>query len=362
MSKTRLAILGAGWWAVENHIPALMLRPDVEISGVCRLGREELRRVQEQFGIQYGTEDYEELLRHQKPDGVIISSPHHLHYKQALAALEQGIHVLCEKPMALHTSEAKHLELVVQSRNLHFLIPYGWNYTGFAQKARGLVQKGEVGTVEHVLCHMASALRDLFDGQGAWFAEQAFFKPAASTWSDPSLGGGFAHGQLSHALALLLWMTDLQPAEVFAFMRSSRSGADIHSAMSCRFKNGVTCMVGGAATMPPGSPYQVDIRIFGSGGMLLLDIERPRLEIYRNDGRHYSIDTLHRSGAYSCVEPVHTFVDLLQGKPVENRSSASLGVKVVDVLDAAFRSARSGRVETIDTPVYHPPPFFVAEH
>ncbi len=127
MPKTRIGVIGAGWWAAENHIPVLQSRQDVEIVGICRLGREELRKAQERFGIPYGTEDYKELLALKGLEGVVVSSPHHLHFEHASAALERGIHVLCEKPMTLLASEANRLAGLAQSRHLHFLIPYGWS-------------------------------------------------------------------------------------------------------------------------------------------------------------------------------------------------------------------------------------------
>lgn len=340
-----IGVIGTGWWAVENHIPVLQALPEVEVTAVCRLGREELRKVQERFRIPFGTEDYKEVLAHGKLDGVVVTSPHHLHYEHAIAALDRGIHVVCEKPMTLKTSDAKRLVELVESKKLHFLIPHGWNYTDYAGFAKEQIEGGAIGSIEHVHCHMGSALRDLFSGAGLWAAEKAFFKPEAKTWSDPSVGGGFAHGQLTHALALLLWITDLEPAEVFAFIGKGKTGADLYNSISCRFKNGVTGMLGGAATMPARSTYQVDIRVFGSEGMLLLDIERPRLEIRRVDERNFSFPMSITPGFYACVEPLRVFVDLLKGKAVENRSTARLGARVVEILDAALRSASSGRRE-----------------
>lgn len=342
-------MLGAGWWAIENHIPVLKSCENVEIAGVCRLGREELRKVQGHFSIPFGTEDYNELLSVKDLHGIVISTPHYLHYEQSAVALEKDLHVMCEKPMALRAAQAKSLANLARLRNLQFVIPYGWNYTRYAAKARALIKQGEIGEIEHVLCHMASALRDLFDGTGAWFAENAFFRPQAGTWSDPTIGGGFAHGQLTHALALLYWITDLQPSTVFCFSRATKTGADLYDALSCRFANGATGMIGGAGTMPPRSTYQVDIRVFGSQGMLLLDIERPRLEVRRNDGRNSSIPIDEQPGEYTCAEPVRRFVELVQGKPVENCSNASLGAMVVATLDAAQRSAKTGKVEFADT-------------
>jgi len=346
MDQVKVAIIGAGWWAAENHIPVLQKRADVRVVAACRLGQGELRRLQDRFGIPFVSEDYREVLG-QALDAAVVCSPHNLHYEHAGAALDRGLHVVCEKPMVLHAPEARDLVARAQTRGLHFVIPYGWNYSDLAGKAKEIIDHGQIGTIEHVHCHMASAHRDLFSGEPTWWAENAFFKPLASTWSDPSVGGGFLHGQLTHALGLMFYLTGLRPTEVFALVNNFKSGADCSNAICCRFTNGATGSFGGAATMPARSTYQVDLRIFGTEGMLLLDIERPRLEWRRNDGTGAAIPVSQRPGEYSCVEPLDTFVDLIQGKGVENRSSAALGMHVVEVLDAAFRSAESRSLQSV---------------
>ena len=346
VDQVKVGVIGAGWWAAENHIPVLQSRADVKVAAACRLGKNELRRLQDRFKIPFVSEDYRELLA-QELDAVVVSSPHNLHYEHAGACLDRGLHVLCEKPMVLHAREARDLATRAHAKNLHFVIPYGWNYSDLASEAKAIIDQGQIGAIEHVLCHMASAHRDLFGGEPTWWAENSFFKPLASTWSDPRAGGGFLHGQLTHALGLLFYLTALEPAEVFALINRFRAGADSSNAISCRFANGATGSFGGAATMPPRSTYQVDIRIFGTEGMLLLDIERPRLELRRNDGTGGMTPVKQLPGEYSCVEPLHSFVDLVQGKQVENRSSALVGLRVVQVLDAAFRSAESRAIQPV---------------
>jgi predicted dehydrogenase len=306
----------------------------------CRLGKSELRRLQDRFKIPFVTEDYREVLG-QDLDAVVVCSPHNLHYEHATGAIDHDLHVLCEKPMVLHAPEARDLAARAQAQGLHFVIPYGWNYSDLAVKAKEIVDQGQIGAVEYVHCHMASAHRDLFSGEPTWWAERSFFKPLASTWSDPAVGGGFLHGQLTHTLGLMFYLTGLEPAKVFALINHFESGADRCNSICCEFTNGATGSFGGTATMPPRSTYQIDIRMFGTEGMLLLDIERPRLELRRNDGAGGPISVSLGPGAYSCVEPLNTFIDLIQGKPVENRSSAVVGMHVVEVLDAAFRSAKS---------------------
>ena len=105
----KIGVIGIGWMAVDNHIPLLQALPDFEVTAVCGLGQEKLKKVQEKFGISSGTEDYRELLLNEGLDGVVVSSPHYFHYEHTAAALERGIHVLCEKPMTLRASEASRL-------------------------------------------------------------------------------------------------------------------------------------------------------------------------------------------------------------------------------------------------------------
>src|SRR5579875_2222594 len=185
MSQVHIGIIGAGWWAVENHIPALKSRSGVKVAAVCRPGHRELQQVQEWFAIPFGTEDYRELLAHQKLDGVIVTSPHHLHFEHASAALERGIGVLCERPMMLYSGEARQLLSLVQSTGLHFLIPYGWNYTRLATEAKAIIDEGRIGTIEHVHCHMASAHRDLFSGKSTWFAQNSLLQPRSRPGAIP---------------------------------------------------------------------------------------------------------------------------------------------------------------------------------
>jgi predicted dehydrogenase len=190
---------------------------------------------------------------------------------------------------------------------------------------------------------MATALRDLFSGTGASWAKGAFLEPQVETWSNPAGGGGYAHGQLTHALGLLLYITGLEIEKIFALTSASPTGADLYNAATCRFKGGAIGVVGGAATQPEGSVRQLGISIFGGEGMLLLDIERPRLELRRNDGQNFSMPITDDDTRYQCVEPLRTFVALIRGDMVENRSNATLGARVAEVLDALLRSAHAGR-------------------
>jgi len=342
--RARIGVIGAGWWAVVNHIPVLQALPDCEVVAVNRLGAEELRAVTERFGIAAGYEDYRRMLAEVAMDGVVIASPHVLHFEHARAALERGCHVLVEKPLATDAGEAAALVALAAEKGKQIVVPCGWNFQPFAAEARRLV--AGVGRIEHVVLQMANALDDLFAGEPMKETEGAMFRPPASTWADPKRAGGFGWGQLVHALGLMFRVADLEPAGVFALTGASKAGVDYYDAAAVRFADGATASISGAATLPKGRPVQIDLRIFGTEGMLLLDIERERLELRRRDGADVTVLLAPGDGAYECESPLRVFVDICRERPVDNPADGTVGARAVAVLDAMYRSAGSGRMET----------------
>jgi predicted dehydrogenase len=345
MTKARIGIIGAGWWAVANHIPVLKKNPDCEVVAVNRLGAAELAKVQEAFGISRGFEDYREMLDAVPMDGVVISSPHTRHHEHASAALAKGCHVLVEKPMTTTVEDARDLVARAKQAGREIVIPYGWNFKPWTDEARRLATK--VGRIEHVVLQMANALDDLFAGKPMKETEGAMFRPPPSTWADPKGAGGFGWGQLVHPLGLLFRIADLEPREVFAVTGQSPAGVDYYDAAVVRFADGATAALSGAATLPKGRPVQIDLRIFGSEGMLLLDIERERLELRRRDGKDEVVALKPGDGAYACDEPLRVLVDLCLGRKTNNSAPGETGMRAVEVLDAMYRSAASGRMETV---------------
>jgi len=341
--KARVGVIGAGARAVVNHIPELKKNPDCEIVAVNRLGGKELAEVQRSFGIASGFEDFREMLEKIPMDGVVVASPHPLHFEHAKAALEKNCHVLVEKPMTTTAADARKLVALADAKRRAIVVPYGWNFKDWVEDARRLVSG--VGRIEHVALQMANALDDLFAGRPMLETEGAMFRPPASTWADPKAAGGFGWGQLVHPLGLLFRIADLEPEAVFALTGKSPANVDYYDAAIVRFKGGATASLSGAATLPKGRPVQIDIRIFGSEGMLLLDIERERLELRRRDGKDEVIPLQAGDGAYQCDEPLRVLVDLCLGRQTLNPASGLVGQRAVEVLDAMYRSAASGRME-----------------
>jgi predicted dehydrogenase len=346
-SKVRLGFIGAGWWATANHAEVLRGRDDVLFTAVCARTSKTLARAQQQFGFAFATTDYRELLA-QPLDAVVVSTPHVLHYPHAKAALEAGYHVMVEKPMTLRAAEAWDLVETAREANLHLLVPYGWHYKPMVMRAKDLMDGGAVGRVEYVVCHMASAMREMYAGciDPEGFGDAP--APGAGTYSDPELtGGGQGQSQLSHAIALALWLTGLRASAVFALMSSPGAQVDLYDAMSVRFEGGAIGTISGAGTMPTAQPrQQLDVRIFGSDGVLYLDLGREWLETIRNDGECLKVPVKPGDGHYSCDGPPNRFVDLILGHETANQSPGEVAARATGILDAAYRSAASGRPES----------------
>lgn len=343
----RIGIVGIGWWATLNHIPALADNPDAEIVAICDLDAERLKTVGDTFGIAARYSDLGEMLASEKLDGVIVSTPHTTHAGPAIAALEAGCHVLIEKPMATTATDGRAIAEAAARTGKSVIVPCGLSFAPFTEKAAQLVRQGRIGAVRHAICQMGSALEDLFAGEPMIETVDHLFRPPASTWADPQKAGGYGWGQLSHALAWLFYVADLEVESIFAFDGKSKAGVDMYDAATARTSNGATLAISGAGTVPKHKGLQFDIRVYGNEGVLFFDTERPRLEIHRNDGGIEIVPVTEEEAAYDGARPVHAFAALCAGKPVVNTADAENGARVTETLDAMYRSIKTGALVRI---------------
>ena len=349
MAKLRLGVIGAGSWAVASHLPNFAKRADdVEFVGVCRKGPL-LGKVKDDWGFAMASEDYMDVVS-AGMDICLVGSPHGLHYEHAKAALESGAHVLCEKPFTVKPEHAWELVELAERKNLNLLISYGWNYLPWMQEAKTLMEERGIGEVEQSAVQMASVCRELLANLGDYPGAAPESVPEQATWTDPSNGGGYAQAQLSHALGVSLWLTGLRGEAAFALMKSVL-GAPVehHDAVTIRYDNGsIGTMSGGSNHLGAlGNRHELEVRAIGSEGEMMIDLVRDEFWLFRADG--YEVGPRQEKDAllYNCDGPPNTLVDLALGKDVRNWSPGELGARSVEIVDAAYRSARSGSLETI---------------
>ncbi len=353
MAKLRAGVIGAGSWAVASHIPNLVARSDdVELVGVARPDPKLLDWVAGEFGFQTATTDYREVLA-QELDLCIVSSPNRFHHEHAKAAMESGAHVLVEKPFTVDPADAWDLVETAERLDRHLLLSLGWNYKPMVRSAKELIDEGGgFGDVEHIMIDMSSAARELLAVGRPYEAGSSVATAQPETYIDPSVsGGGYAQAQLSHALGMALWLAeDVHATEVFAFTSAPLDAlVELHDAVGIRFSNGGIATASGSSLHLgyADNKHVLAVRIIGSDAMVSVDVGRELVYWYRNADHEVRLDLDEHAGDYDCDGPLHTLVDLALGKEVRNFSPGHVGARAVEITEAAYRSAQTGKVARV---------------
>ena len=351
MQKIKIGVIGAGWWATENHIPHLKERTEVELTSVCKLEKDQLKFVKDKFGFKYASTNFREMLNFSNLDGVIISSPHYAHYENAKASLEKNCHVMIEKPMTTNVKDAQQLIRLAKKINKQILIPNGFNFKNFMSKAEEIILTNTIGEIKHVDAAFTSSLTDLFQGIPLSESNMHTFQPHASTWSDPNKAGGYGWGQLSHMFAGIFKITNLDPKEIFCLSVPSPTDVDYTNAISMKFSNGATGAFSGSAFVPKDFGGTFYITVHGTKGVLYLDMEinRERLLVRLNNGDIIDEKIGKGDGAYSygTKDALNTFIDICLGKNVKNHSNGEIGLKTIKVLEGMYKSLKTKKLQKI---------------
>src|SRR5438445_192733 len=104
--KLRVGIIGIGFFALASHVPNLRATGKTELVAISRRNPARLAMAKEALNVDRAYTDWREMLDREMLDAVIVCTPHNAHLEPTVAALERGLHVLVEKPIAVTTRDA----------------------------------------------------------------------------------------------------------------------------------------------------------------------------------------------------------------------------------------------------------------
>lgn len=147
MAELRVGIIGAGGVARGRHIPCFGRNPRASVVAVADVSREAAEKAAADFGIPAAYADYREMLEREDLHAAVVCTPNKHHAPVTIAALERGLHVLCEKPLALNAEEGRAmLEAAIAAERI-LSVGFHYRHMPNARAARRLVEAGELGDV-----------------------------------------------------------------------------------------------------------------------------------------------------------------------------------------------------------------------
>jgi predicted dehydrogenase len=149
MSKLRIALVGCGGIAVQNHLPGLALCPEVEVTALCDTDEACLERARQRTGVKVTARDYADIMSREEIDAVIVATPNVTHRPIALAAIAAGKHVLCEKPLAMNSADAREMAQAADRAGLRHMTAFTYRFVPAMRYLAHLVQSGDLGQPYH---------------------------------------------------------------------------------------------------------------------------------------------------------------------------------------------------------------------
>lgn len=355
MAKIRIGLVGAGNIA-NTHLESYMKNNEAEIAAICDIDEARLKKTADRFGIEKRYTNIDDMLANEKLDAADVCVWNCNHAECTIKALEAGLHVLCEKPMAYSAAEAE--EMLATAKRVGKLLMVGFvcRFSNTTTVAKDFIDKGYLGEIysakaQYVRRHGAP---------GGWFCNKEL------------AGGGPGIDIGVHPLDLTRYlMGNPMPVSVFAVTNDKLGKRDYlktnvgwspenakpsdpftvedFATALIRYDNGAVVSL--EATYSLNGEDSGKRQLFGTKGGLDVSSDTADSLMFYTTINDYIADAkihtgnLKGGGNYFDKEMAH-FVDCCLGR-CECKAPAEDGVVVMKILDAIYESAKTGHEVTI---------------
>ena len=350
MSKIKIAIIGCGSIATKAHMTSYAELTDrFEVVAACDIVPGRARAFADRFGIPAAYENWEDVLKIEGLDAVDICTPNYLHSIIAVAALEAGLHVLCEKPDAINPDEAQKMKDAAERTGKTLMVIRNNRFMNHSVYLKKYIEEQGLGRIYAARCGWQR--RRGIPGKGGWFTTKA------------KSGGGPLIDLGVHMIDVTVWL-----------MGNPRPVA-VSGATYTEFANNYVPMGHNDRDNDPNGTFDVEdlamgfIR-FDNGAVLQLEfswasnVERDdryfELRGSRAGAAWHSADDKLKIFGEACGKPLdiipsfgkhvlvghkgnlENFADVLQGL-AEPVFLPQQGVDMIKILSAIYESAKTGR-------------------
>ena len=124
MEKVRIGVIGTSWWADLVHLPSIASHDRADLVAICGRNQERAREMAAKYGIGATYADYRQMIAKEGLDAVVIVTPDDMHHPMAMAALDEGLHVMCEKPLGLNVAQTAEMLAKAEEAGVTHMVYY----------------------------------------------------------------------------------------------------------------------------------------------------------------------------------------------------------------------------------------------
>ena len=146
----RVGVVGTSWWADSMYLPALKQHPQAQVAAVCGRDYKRLQEFAARWEIPCTYTDYRSLIDRDDLDAIVIATANNSHYPIAMSALDAGLHVLCDKPLAQNAEHAREMADLARAKSLKTMVPFTYRYMPTTRYVKQLLDEGFIGKPYHL--------------------------------------------------------------------------------------------------------------------------------------------------------------------------------------------------------------------
>lgn len=312
-------------------MPGFALAQNCKMVALSRRDAAKAREASERYSIPHVFGSTEELCRCPEVDAVFVATPNANHLADVRTAVSTGKPVLCEKPMGMNAEECREMVEAAKRAGVSLGVAQIFRFEESTARLGARVERGDIGRPVFARAEFS------FPGVGH-----------ARTWmTDSRVAGGGAIADVGvHCIDALRYILQDEVVRVYALTRGDENSGNVEAAavMSLEFGRGTLATV----LVSTRAHYRTPLEIVGDAGVLraddALNVDKPiRIEYWR-EGKLAGEETVSNHLAYA--RQVDAFAAAVEGR-AEFPVPGEEGLKNQLILDAAYRSAASGKSEGV---------------